>query len=575
MNDKPNVIVIVTDDQGLGDVGCNNPLLRTPQLDLLRNESIRLQDFHTEPMCAPTRACLLTGMYSMKAGVWSTLNGRYMLNEDAKTMPEYFHGAGYRTGIFGKWHMGESYPYRPQDRGFDRSVTFGGGVIGETPDYWNNNYFDDVYLRDGQPVRYKGYCTDVWFREALSFISDCRDEPFFCYLPTNAPHDPYHIGKSYYQPYLELGLPERLARFYGMIANIDENIGRLRRHLIRRSILDKTILVFLGDNGSSGVQTNERGFVTQGYNAGLRGRKGHVFEGGHRNNCFIRWNEEALGRPHDTDGLSSVMDLLPTLLSLCKIPHHPGAGFDGMDLSRIIMENRSIPSDRELVIHCMQLDTPQKYKDFCVLKNPYRLVKQDQYLMLFNVREDPGQTNDVSVENPSVVGDYLAIYEKWWERASGLTGDYSYIHIGSQRQREVQLTCHEWHGSNAPAYSQKHVRQGIPASGFWMLEVEQTGVYQFALWRWSPHSGLCLCDMAQEVPGTDQYEPLPVGRKYDILSARIWVQGQTAFKAVAPGDSCAFFQIGLLKGKTKLQTWFHCRDSSLIGAYYVTVQKVS
>ncbi len=220
---KPNVIVLITDDQGYYDVACNgNPYLSTPHLDALHDNGIYLEDYHTEPMCAPTRAGLLTGQNSMRVGVWSTLNGRYYLNKDTKTIANYFKDAGYTTGIFGKWHMGDNYPYRPTDRGFDRVVSFGGGVIGETPDFWNNDYFDDVYEKDGQLKQFSGYCTDVWFDETMEFIVEAKDTPFFCYLPTNAPHVPYNVDPAYKKQYLEQGLSDSIASFYGMITNIDD-----------------------------------------------------------------------------------------------------------------------------------------------------------------------------------------------------------------------------------------------------------------------------------------------------------------------------------------------------------------
>jgi len=186
---RPNVIVIMTDDQGYGDMSCHgNPFVKTPKLYRLWAESVRLTDFHVDPTCSPTRAALMTGRYSFRTGVWLTYAGRHHLRRDEVTIADVFSRNGYRTAIFGKWHLGDNYPFRPDDRGFDESLIHGGGVVGETPDYWGNDYYDDVYLRNGRPERVQGYCTDVWFNEAMRFIAENRKRPFFLYIPTNAPH---------------------------------------------------------------------------------------------------------------------------------------------------------------------------------------------------------------------------------------------------------------------------------------------------------------------------------------------------------------------------------------------------
>ena len=209
MSRRPNVILVVTDDQGYGDLGCyGNSVLQTPNLDALYAQSVRLEDYHVDPMCAPTRAALMTGRYAARTGVWSTLMGRYIMRRDEVTMGDVFSASGYRTGLFGKWHLGDNYPYRPQDRGFEEVLSFGGGVVGEAPDYWDNDYFDATYMRNGRPERLTRYCTDLWFDEAIRFVESHRDEPFFCYVPTNTPHGPFDVHEKYSRPYLEQGLEE-------------------------------------------------------------------------------------------------------------------------------------------------------------------------------------------------------------------------------------------------------------------------------------------------------------------------------------------------------------------------------
>ncbi len=238
---KPNVIVIITDDQGYGDLSCHgNPWLKTPEMDRLYTDGVRLTDFHVDPTCAPTRAALMTGRYSARTGVWLTYGSRHHLRRDEVTMADVFQQHGYRTAIFGKWHLGDNYPFRPTDRGFDESLIHGGGVIGETPDYWDNNYYDDTYFRNNRPEKVKGYCTDVWFDETIRFMEANRDRPFFVYLSTNAPHGPLHVPERYRIPYAAQGA--RRAAFYGMIASIDENLGRLRTALTALRLERDTIV---------------------------------------------------------------------------------------------------------------------------------------------------------------------------------------------------------------------------------------------------------------------------------------------------------------------------------------------
>jgi arylsulfatase A-like enzyme len=195
---KPNVILILTDDQGYGDLACHgNSFIKTPNLDKLHAGSVRFTDYHVATTCAPTRAGLMTGKNCNKVGAWHTIIGRELLRKEEVTMAEIFKKAGYVTGIFGKWHLGDNYPFRPQDRGFDEVLIHGGGGVTQTPDYWNNDYFDDTYFYNGKPQKYNGYCTDVWFSEATKFISKHKKQPFFCYLATNAPHSPFNITDKY------------------------------------------------------------------------------------------------------------------------------------------------------------------------------------------------------------------------------------------------------------------------------------------------------------------------------------------------------------------------------------------
>ena len=253
VNEKPNIIIVMTDDQGYGDLGFNgNEIIKTPNLDQFASESMNFTNYHVGTTCSPTRAGFITGRNCLRNGVWHTNAGCSLLNQDEVTMGDIFLDAGYETGLFGKWHLGDNYSFLPEQRGFKETFYHKGGGVGQTPDYWNNNYQDDIYFRNGEPEETKGYCTDVFFDEAISFINKNKKNPFLCFLSLNAPHSPFNVPKEYYELYEnESDLLESQKRFYGMISNIDDNFGRLHQHVESLGILDNTIIIFTTDNGTS------------------------------------------------------------------------------------------------------------------------------------------------------------------------------------------------------------------------------------------------------------------------------------------------------------------------------------
>ena len=261
-DEKPNVVIVITDDQGYGDLGfTGNTAIKTPALDELRKQGTLLNNFHVDPTCAPTRSALMTGRYSNRVGVWHTVQGRSMLRGREVTMADVFAANGYATGMFGKWHLGDCYPYRPEDRGFQHCVNHLAGGVGQAPDYWGNDYFDDTYLVNGQFQRFEGFCTDVWFDEGLRFIRNKvqNGEPFFAYIAPNAPHEPLYCPSSYSQPYQQqpgVSTPE----FYGMVTNIDDNMAKLMKGLDELGVAGNTILVFMTDNGTAGGLREGRGY---------------------------------------------------------------------------------------------------------------------------------------------------------------------------------------------------------------------------------------------------------------------------------------------------------------------------
>src|SRR5699024_7838388 len=343
---KPNVIIILTEDQGYGDLSAHgNPVLETPNIDKLHEESIRFTDFHVAPMCTPTRSQLMTGQDALSTGAFIACCGFALLDEELPTMADIFKANNYETGLFGKWHLGDNYPYRAMDRGFKETVMLKGWGITSTADYWNNDYFDDYYWNNGQLKQYEGYVTDVWFSEAMSWMRKQAEKgrPFFSYLAINTPHAPLYVPDEYRQIYLDKGLSEDLSSYFGMIANIDENLGRLNKFLKETGLKDNTILIFMTDNGTYSMVANY-------YNAGMRGTKDSLYEGGHRVPFFLRWPEGKLKTPRDISTLTQVQDLFPTLVDLAGLESSI-SNFDGTSLVPLLTgESPGSIENRMLVI---------------------------------------------------------------------------------------------------------------------------------------------------------------------------------------------------------------------------------
>ena len=415
---KPNVILVVTDDQGYGDMSCHgNQVLQTPAIDALHRDGLCLTDFHVNPCCSPTRAALMTGRYSSRVGVWHTVLGRSLLRAGETTMANVFAANGYRTGMFGKWHLGDSYPFRPHDRGFQEALYHGGGAIGNSPDYWGNHYFDDTSFRNGKPEKFQGYCTDVWFGEAIQFIRANKDRPFFCYLPTNVPHYPLLVAEKYFQPFAGK-VPDSMAHYYGMLVNFDENLARLRRELRQLGLEENTILIFLSDNGTAdGVELDKDGYPTAGFNAGMKGDKLSEYEGGHRVPCLVSWPAGGIHGGREVTRLAAHIDLLPTLIDLCgPLPERgrlrlravgPGggaaaavgrrrrAGADGLRhrgaaVQRPQHQGRQVPLDRHARASASTSRSPPGQTSGCARRSPTRIDRAGINKVLYGGRSNLG-----------------------------------------------------------------------------------------------------------------------------------------------------------------------------------------
>ncbi len=557
---QPNVIVVMTDDQGYGDLSAHgNPVLRTPSMDKLHSQSVRFTDFHVAPMCTPSRGQLLTGRDAIDNGASFVCMGRSLVREDLPTLAQIFGSAGYATGHFGKWHLGDNYPFRPQDRGFQETVHHGAWGITSLADYFGNDYFNDHYRHNGRIEQYTGYCTDVWFEEAMAWIRrQARDEnPFLVYLPTNAPHVPLWVPQKYIDPYLGK-VESRIAKFFGMIASIDENMGRLTALLDELEIADDTIFVFLGDNGTAQGETV--------FNAGMRGKKRSLYEGGHRVPLFLRWPAGDIGAPRDVDALTHVQDVLPTLLDLTGVAVPPEAAFDGVSLAPLLRGEKQDLSDRMLVTQYGGVF--EKHRDAAVMWNKWRLVNGRE---LYNVGKDPGQAKDVGEEFSETAAKMRAHYDQWWDELMPAAEAYQPIVVGGRAENPARLSASDWNGVYCD--NPGCVRGGQALSGPWSIRVEQAGRYRFSLRRWPKESGLALNDPAAPLKG--EYGDLMAGKALPITRARLRIGDVELRQRVRPDDQEVVFETELEPGERQLQSWFLDEAGELLaGAYYVEVERL-
>ncbi|HDZ20125.1 hypothetical protein LCGC14_0016790 [marine sediment metagenome] len=571
---RPNVVLVITDDQGYPDLGCTgNPWLRTPHIDRFASESVRCEDFHVQPLCTPTRGAIMSGRRPATNGAWATCWGRSLLDANETTLADLFSQAGYRTGMFGKWHLGDNYPYRPQDRGFERVVAHKGGGVGQTPDFWGNNYFDDTYFHNGRPTEHTGYCTDVWFDQAISWIEDTAAEPFFCYLATNAPHDPYLVADEYRKMYE--GNPDICEpAFYGMITNIDDNFARLRATLAELGIEDDTILIFMTDNGSSGSAVlDDCGFETRGYNAGLRGMKGSFYDGGHKVPFLARWPAGGIAAPRAVTEMCLDVDLLPMFVDLCGLPSPQGAPPDGVSFAPLLRGQADrLDGDRVHFLHNDQGTQPPDKWTSAVMTRRWRLVHGRE---LYDIQADPGQRVDVAEQHPDVVERLRDEYHRWYEAVAPRMREYCPIAIGHESENPTRLNAMDVMGD--VAWNQTQIVQATKSTGRWTVRVARDGRYRFRLRRWPKELGLAIdADVDDQEAGRHIYAS-PEGARAAIhpTGARLGVSGQQWTCEIAPGDIEATFEIDLAAMETTtLDAWFTSAGDEC-GAYYVYVERLT
>jgi len=525
---RPNVVLIITDDQGYGDLGHHgNDKIKSPNLDRLARQSVEFTRFYVCPVCSPTRASLMTGRYNYRTGVVDTYLGRSMMYSDEVTMAELFVGAGYCTGIFGKWHLGDNYPLRSIDQGFQESLVHKGGGIGQPSDPPGNRYFDPILQHNGRAKKYRGYCTDIFTNAAIDFIENNRNRPFFVYLSTNAPHTPLQIDEAYVAPYRAMGLDDTTAKIYGMVTNIDENVGRLLEKLRELHLEEDTILIFLTDNGP---QQNR-------YNCGLRGRKGSVYEGGIRVPFFVRWSG-TLKAGKRIDRIAAHIDVLPTLLDACGVAAPATPSTDGINLLPLLRRDSIEWRDRTLYFQWHRGDEPELYRACAAGSQRHKLVNGKE---LYDIIADPGEKNDIAAEHPDVVERMRKGYEEWFGNVSATRGyDPPRIYLGTRFENPVILTRQDWRGPRAG--------WGRNSLGHWEIKVANTGSYEIRL-RFRPAEKQAEAHF--RLGGTNLKKPLEKG-----------------------ATSCTFEPVRLEAGEGRLEAWIATADKT-VGVSYVDVKRLN
>jgi arylsulfatase A-like enzyme len=578
---RPNVILVLTDDQGYGDLSCTgNSVLKTPNMDQLAAEGVRFNNFHVDSYCTPTRAALMTGRYAHRVGGWGTTSGRNMLRDGEMTMAEVFRANGYRTGLFGKWHLGAYYPYRPIDRGFDEWLGHGNGGTGCATDHWGNDRVNDVCIHNGHKEASSGYEADVFFEAALQFIHAQKGQPFFVYLAPYNPHAPCSLpDQTWADPY-RAKVPVRTSYFYASIARVDKNLGRLRAFLAEEKLSDNTLLIFLSDNGTAegeGV-----------FNAGMRGKKGSPYDGGHRVPCFMRWPRGGLDKPVGVDHLAGHVDLLPTLVDLCAFKLPRPVSFDGVSLKPLLANPHSPWPQRTLVLGTPPNDTgpnpqpPPHGRNCSVMTDQWRLVNNSE---LYDMLKDPGQRNNLASQQPEVFRQLQAKYEQYWASVSAEDSVWrGRPIIGSPQCEEIELCGEDWYPTTGRTpWNQAMVADGVKALGYWTVRFAVAGVYRFELRRWPREVDAPICGVPAVQKAVDAYlNDRPVrgllyggaSKAVPVARARLRIGAHVQEAEVAPADKVTVFTAKVDAGPADLEACFlDSKGNPLCGAYYLAVGK--
>ena len=478
---QPNVVIVMTDDQGFGDVHSHgNELIDTPIHDQIANEGVRFDRFYVSPVCAPTRASLLTGRYHLRTGVHGVTRGYEIMRDDEVTIAELLKSNGYVTGAFGKWHNGSQYPHHPNGQGFDEFLGFCAG-------HWNN-YFDTTLDHNGKSVLSKGYMVDALTDAAISFIEQNKSKPFLCYLPYNTPHTPWQVPDNYFKKYIDRGIKDpKVACAYAMVENIDYNMGRILAKLKELKIDDDTIFVFLTDNGPNGLR----------YNSNMKGRKGSAHEGGVRVPLFIRYPSRIKPRSK-VSTIAAHIDLLPTIMDLCGINDYKTKPLDGKSLVPLIDDKNTVWEER--LLFTAWGGTKLKDSKKAVRSKRWRAVDERRGWELYDMLNDPDQKKNLASIKVDQLFKFKIAYKDWFRKVTLDGFDSVAIQVGHKERDEVILEGHYAYLFPAEKVRPNASRHGISYNGpagwandwidnwkstsaypYWCLNVIRKGEYKILL----------------------------------------------------------------------------------------------
>jgi arylsulfatase/arylsulfatase A len=471
-----NIVVIIMDDLTWGDLSSHgNPHTRTPNLDQMRDESTRFTHYRSGFLCTPARAAITSGRHPYRTRAIDTYCGRSMMDPDEQTIASYLRDAGYATCLSGKWHLGDTYPNRPIDLGFDECLMHTGGGLCQPSNYGNSDYFNPTLLHNGELIDTEGYCTDIFTDHTIQFIRDNKDGPFFVYLATNAPHTPAIVGDEWSERFIKNGMHEKLAKIYGMVENIDHNVGRVFDELKELGIDDDTLVLYTSDHGLC------PGSLFDGkarYNANMRGGKGTPYEGGVCVPCFWRWPG------HIQAGVtcsvnSNPIDVFPTLRALAGIDTPTRNAIDGRDLSPVLL-NGDIDDDwahRFIPMQWHRGNEPVRYRNYHIVRGNYKLCRTDENGSdeLYNIAVDRREEHNIADEQPELCATLRQAYDDWFDDVSR-TRENNYaptrIIAGTPHENPIILNRNDW---------RVHGDDGWDASieAHWEMHAAQNGTYTF------------------------------------------------------------------------------------------------
>ena len=461
--ERPNIVIFLADDMGWGDINANvNKLIETPVLNRLKAESLSLDRFYVCPLSAPTRAEMLTGRYFLRTGVSSVTRGFENMRTDEVTIAEVLKDNGYATGCFGKWHNGRYWLQHPNRQGFDEYVGFPVGHLGY--------YFDAFYLHNDEEKQSTGYTSDYFTAKAIDFIERNKEKLFLCYIPYNVPHSPFQVPEEYFNKYISAGLDSTLSSVYGMVENMDMNIGLVLKRLEELSLADNTIIIFFSDNGPN----------TERYNGGMKGRKGSVDEGGVRVPFYIKWPGKI--KPGVSRQLAQDIDIMPTILKLCGIDYLPVNLLDGQDLSPVI---KGKMKDFDRLIFSRQGNQVIENCNSSVRNERFRLVLTRRDTMLYDMLNDPSQKVNVFASEPAIGNHLLAELDRHNRELISAYKPVTTIQAGFEGEKSFTLPVQDATLSGKIKYSSIHPNQshteGWVQNGdsvYWKLDIQVGGRYR-------------------------------------------------------------------------------------------------